>query len=87
MKRCSGIYIYFKVENARGKRIQDFFVAGKRLDKKKNYRVCFLTTQGVPAKYGSNRENLDMKATTVLADYIERNSPVSPIYEQAIVPI
>jgi len=87
VKRCSGLNIYFKVENPKGRRIHDFFVAGKRLDKKKTYRTCFITTQGVPAKYGSNRENLDVKAVNVLAEYVERNSPVSPIYEHAIVPI
>jgi len=87
VKRCSGLNIYFKVENPRGRRIHDFFVAGKRLDKKKTYHACFLTTQGVPAKYGSNRENLDLNAVNVLAEYVERNSPVSPFYEHGIVPI
>jgi len=87
VKRCLGLNIYFKVENPEGRRIQDFFVAGKRLNKKKIYSACFLTTQGVPAKYGSNRENLDVKAVDVLEEYVESSSPVSPIYENAIIPI
>jgi len=86
-KRCSGLNIYFKVENPEGRRIHDFFVGGKRLDKKKTHRACFLTTQGVPAKYGSNKENLDVKAINVLTEYLEKNSPVTPVYEHAIIPI
>jgi len=38
----------FKVENPEGKRIQDFFVNGKRLNKSKTYSACFVTAQGVP---------------------------------------
>jgi 2',3'-cyclic-nucleotide 2'-phosphodiesterase (5'-nucleotidase family) len=87
VKRCSGLNIYFKVENPEGRRIHDLFVGGKRLDKRRTYRACFLTAQGVPAKYGSNRESLDAHAVDVLTEYLDKNSPVAPGYEGALVPI
>ncbi|MCW3991242.1 MAG: bifunctional metallophosphatase/5'-nucleotidase, partial [Candidatus Bathyarchaeota archaeon] len=65
VKRCFGLNIYFKVENPEGKRIHDLFVGGKRLDKRQTYSTCFLTTQGVPAQYGSKRENLDVFSVDV----------------------
>jgi sulfur-oxidizing protein SoxB len=87
VKRCSGLNLYFKVENPEGRRIQELFVGGKRIDKRRTYRACFITTQGVPAKYGSNRESLDAYAVDVLTEYLDKNSPVAPGYERAIVPI
>jgi len=87
VKRCSGLNIYFKVENPEGLRIQDFFVGGKRLEMRRVYRACFLTTQGVPSKYGINRENLDVRAVEALVEYLERNSPVAPRYEKPVIPI
>ncbi len=87
VKRCSGLNLYFKVENPEGRRIHELFVGGKRLDKRRTYRACFITTQGMPAKYGSNRESLDAYAVDVLTEYLDKNSPVAPGYERAIVPI
>jgi sulfur-oxidizing protein SoxB len=87
VKRCSGITVYFKVENPGGRRIQELFVGGRRLDKREIYGVCFLTAQGVPGKYGSERRDLDQRAVDALSEFIERNSPVAPGYEYSIVPI
>ncbi len=87
VKRCYGINVYFKVENPRGKRIQEFFVGDERLDKEKTYEVCFVTTQGIPAKYGENRRDLDIHAVEALREYVEKNSPVKPELEGTIVPI
>jgi hypothetical protein len=87
VKRCSGITVYFKVESPEGRRIQELYVGGKRLDKRRTYRACFLTTQGVPSRYGREMENMDDRAVDVLADYVERNSPVAPAYRNTVVPI
>lgn len=57
VKRCLGLNIYFKVENPNGKRIQDFFVGGKWLDRSKIYTACFVTAQGVPERYGKTDTN------------------------------
>ncbi|MFW6041098.1 MAG: bifunctional metallophosphatase/5'-nucleotidase [Thermoplasmatota archaeon] len=87
VKRCYGINVYFKVENAKGLRIQEFFVGDERLDKEKTYNASFVTTQGIPSKYGKNRRDLDINAVDALRNYIEKHSPVEPGIEGAIVPV
>ncbi len=87
VKRCSGINVYFKIENANGLRIQEFFVGDERLDKDKIYKAAFVTTQGIPAEYGTNRKDLDIDAVTALKNYIEENSPVKPKIEGTVVPV
>jgi 2',3'-cyclic-nucleotide 2'-phosphodiesterase (5'-nucleotidase family) len=87
VKRCAGLSVYFKVENPKGKRIQEFFIEGKRLDKRKTYCACYLTAQGVPTRYGTERKNLEVRAIDVLTEYVERNAPVTAGYQGGVVPI
>ena len=87
VKRCSGITVYFKVEKPAGRRIQELYVGGRRLDGGETYGVCFLTAQGVPGRYGFERRDLDLRAVDALSEFVERNSPVAPGYEHSIVPI
>lgn len=87
VKRCFGLNVYFKVENPEGKRIQEFYVNGKRLNKSKVYDVCFVTIQGVPEKYGANRESLGITAIRALKEYLEKNETVSSELIGTIVPI
>ena len=87
LKRCIGLNIYFKMENPYGKRIQEFFVGGKHLDPSKSYKACFLTIQDIPARYGSNRRKLDVKAIDALTSYFAVHSPVSAELRSTIVPI
>jgi hypothetical protein len=44
----AGITVHFKVENSGGRRIQELFVVGRKLDRREIYGVCFLMAQGVP---------------------------------------
>jgi len=87
VKRCLGLNIYFKVENPEGKRIQEFFVNGKRVNKSKMYSTCFVTTQGVPERYGKDRESLEINAIDALEEYLEKNKLVSAELRRTIVPI
>ncbi|MGM0406214.1 MAG: bifunctional metallophosphatase/5'-nucleotidase [Thermoplasmatota archaeon] len=87
IKRCMGINVYFKVENPRGKRIQEFFVGDERLKMDKMYDACFVTIQGIPEEYGKDRKNLDIKAVEALKEYIEKNSPLSIELEETVVGI
>jgi 2',3'-cyclic-nucleotide 2'-phosphodiesterase (5'-nucleotidase family) len=87
VKRCSGLNIYFKIENPEGKRIQEFFINGKRLNRSKVYSTCFVTTQGVPEKYGKNRMNLDVEALDALKDYLNKKKIVSAQLTRSVVPI
>ncbi|NPV62362.1 MAG: bifunctional metallophosphatase/5'-nucleotidase [Methanotrichaceae archaeon] len=72
VKRCLGLYVYFKLENPPGQRIQEMFVGGKRLEPRKEYRAAFVTSQGVPEKYGRSREELEIRAVDALRSYLAR---------------
>ena len=87
VKRCSGLNIYFKIENPEGKRIQEFFVNGKILNRSKVYSACFVTTQGIPEKYGKDRDILDLEAIDALKEYLEKKETVSAELRRTIVPI
>ena len=87
VKRCLGLNIFFKVENPKGSRIQDFFVNGKRLDKSMIYNACFVTTQGVPEKYGVDREILHINAIEALEEYLGKREYISAELKGTIVPI
>jgi 2',3'-cyclic-nucleotide 2'-phosphodiesterase (5'-nucleotidase family) len=76
VKRCMGVRLYCKLENPPGLRIQEFFAGGRRLDPDTVYRAAFVTTQGVPPRYGKNREILDIRAIEALERYLSRG-PVS----------
>jgi sulfur-oxidizing protein SoxB len=87
VKRCWGLNIYFKVENPKDKRIQEFFVGGKRLDQTKTYTACFVTEQGVPAHYGTNRHDMEIKAIDALLQYLDKHDAVSVELSGTLVPI
>jgi 2',3'-cyclic-nucleotide 2'-phosphodiesterase (5'-nucleotidase family) len=87
VKRCWGLNVYFKVENPKDKRIQEFFVGGKRLDRSKTYTTCFVTEQGVPANYGINRQEMDIKAIDALKQYLVNQDSISVGLRGTIVPI
>ena len=75
VKRCLGLTAYVKVENPGGARIQELFVGGERLDEERTYPVSFVTSQGVPTAYGTNRRHLDVRAVDALRDYFTRPRP------------
>ncbi len=72
LKRAMGINVYFKIENAAGQRIQYLFINGEAIDYDHLYDVAFVTTQGVPSKYGSQRKNLEINAIDVLKNYLAK---------------
>jgi hypothetical protein len=78
VKRCSGLKIYFKIESPTGNRIQDFFVGGKRLNRRRTYQVCFLTTQEVPSEFGTEKRNLDIRVVDALTEYLEKTGQMAP---------
>lgn len=86
VKRCLGLNVYFKMENPDRRRIQEFFVGGKRLDRSKSYTACFVTVQGVPARYGNNRHNLDVDAIEALKEYLAKHDKVSAEIKGSIIP-
>ena len=77
IKRCLGLSLYFKIENDAYQRIQELFVGDKPVDFDREYNVCFVTSQGVRAEYGGERQKLDVKAIEAMELYIAKNDPVS----------
>lgn len=87
VKRSMGLNLYFKVESPPTHRITDLFVGGERVQDERRYAATFITTQGVPAKYGENREQLDVKTIDVMKNYIKKNKKVHAEIEGAIVAV
>jgi len=87
VKRCMGINLYFKVENPEGHRIQDLFVRGRRVQPGQLYDAAFVTSQGVPSKYGTNRRALDIDAIEALRRYLATNDPIEAELQGSIVAV
>ncbi|MFW5988282.1 MAG: hypothetical protein ACOCQA_02450 [bacterium] len=84
--KCSaGINLYFKIEFPAGEKIQKLFVQGEKLDFDRIYDVVFVTSQGVRAKYGSERKKLDIKAIENLQRYLKKVKRVEPKLRNTIV--
>ncbi len=76
VKRCMGFRLYFKVQNPAGERIEEFFLDdGGWIEPERNYTATYVTTQGVPSKYGHDRERLDVHAVEALRRYLKRHEP------------
>ncbi|MFB2623079.1 MULTISPECIES: bifunctional UDP-sugar hydrolase/5'-nucleotidase [Methanothermobacter] len=87
LKRCMGLEIYFKIENPPGSRIQKVFVNGKPLEPDRTYSAVYVTSQGVPSRYGDNHEEMDIRAVDALREYVEKNSPVDAELDGRITPV
>ena len=87
VKRCLKINLYFKIENPKGKRIQELYINNQRFQKGKSYKASFVTTQGIPERFGRNRINLEIRAIEVLKQYLTRHSPASSGLKGTIVPV
>ena len=87
VKRAMGINLYFKIENPQGKRIQRVFVQGQLLVRDRVYDVVYVTSQGVPEKYGHDRETLDIDAIDALKKYLERHGTVEAELKGSIVAV
>jgi S-sulfosulfanyl-L-cysteine sulfohydrolase len=74
VKRCLGLNVYFKIENPAGARIQELFVHGKRLQLDKKYIVAFVTSQGVPLGYGTERKDLEVRATEAMQQFLAKGA-------------
>ena len=87
VKRALGLNLYFKIENPPGQRIQKLFIQGRPVDKDRIYRAVYVTSQGVPDKYGHERENLDIHAIEALRKYLERHGTVDAELRGSIVAV
>jgi S-sulfosulfanyl-L-cysteine sulfohydrolase len=78
LKRALGLRVYFKIENPPGQRVQQIFVGDQALDPHQRCTAAFITQQGVPQKFGTDRQNHPDKMIDVLRQYLARTRPVRP---------
>ena len=77
VKRCLGLNVYFKIENPAGQRIQKIFIGNEEAKSGQYYTVAFVTMQGVPEKYGRNRENRSEQIIGAMLKYLSGHRPMS----------
>ncbi|NLG51506.1 MAG: bifunctional metallophosphatase/5'-nucleotidase [Chloroflexi bacterium] len=87
VKRGLGLRLYIKIENPPGLRIQELYVGDERVEPDRLYEVAYVTSQGVPAKYGSRRRELDVHGVEALSRYIARHKQVSAPLRGTVVAI
>jgi len=76
VKRCLGLNVYFKIENPSGHRIQKLFAGIEEVQPDRYYTATFVTMQGVPQKYGRNRENQSERTIDAMRKYLKKHRPV-----------
>ena len=74
VKRCRGLNLYFKMENPKGHRIEELLVEGRPVRPDRMYRAAMLGEQGVPAKYGGQRQQLQVNAIESLQHLLARGA-------------
>ena len=87
VKRSLGLNLYFKIENPYGQRIQELFVGDERVDRDKTYKAVYVTSQGVPKKYGKNRKHLDIHAIDALKNYLKDKGEIDASLRGTIIAI
>lgn len=76
IKRCLGLTVYFKIENPSGHRIQKLFAGDEEVQPDRYYTAAFVTMQGVPQKYGRNRENRSELIIDTMRKYLAKHRPL-----------
>ncbi len=78
LKRCRGIEMLLKLENAAGYRVQELTIGGERLGDDDTVEAAFLGEQAVPANAGSRRRTLGIAAVAALEQYVRQQKTVTP---------
>jgi S-sulfosulfanyl-L-cysteine sulfohydrolase len=84
VKRCRGLHAFVRIENPYPYRVQQLLVLGEPIRPERTYRAAFVTEQGVPAKYGHQRQAHAVRAVDALRQYLARHSPVHVEWHQTI---
>jgi 2',3'-cyclic-nucleotide 2'-phosphodiesterase (5'-nucleotidase family) len=87
VKRMRGITLFFKAENPKNCRIDRLFVGTKPISKETFYNIAFVTSQGVPEKFGRNRKKLAIDAITSLRDLFKNYPQLTPSTVQSVYEI
>lgn len=87
VKRCLGLNCYVKIENPPGRRVQELFIRGEKIQPGQTYSAVFITTQGVPEKYGRNRQKLNVRAVEVMRRYLQEAGPATVNLQHTVVAV
>lgn len=87
VKRALGLKAFIKIENPAGQRIQKIFVGNDSLDRSRTYRAVFVTEQGVARKYGSERQELPIRAVDAMRTYLAKHIPLSVALHGTFIPV
>lgn len=87
VKRADGIRVFFKIENPPMQRIHKIFVGEEEARPDTIYRAAFITEQGVPGKYGHNRQTHDDRTVDILRAHLKKTGPLEIDLQDAFVPI
>ncbi len=87
VKRMRGLLMYFKAENPAGHRIDRLFVEGEPVERERTYTVAFVTEQGVPKKFGSNRREMKVTAIEAMSDLFKRRGVVQPSSKMTVMQV
>lgn len=87
VKRCLGLNCYAKIENPPGQRVQELFIRGEKARPDQTYSAVFITTQGVPEKYGHNRQKLNTRAVEVMRRYLQEAGPATVNLQRTVVAV
>ncbi len=87
IKRGLGLTVYFKIENPAGQRIQQVFVGNEPLETSRKYHTAFVTEQGVPRKYGSQRGVLKTHAVEAMERFLATHNPMYAELRGTYIPV
>ncbi|MHB1406093.1 MAG: bifunctional metallophosphatase/5'-nucleotidase [Desulfitobacteriaceae bacterium] len=87
VKRCLGLTAYIRIENPNGQRIQKLFIGQDEVNLDRIYKTTFVTEQGVPLKYGTNRQSMALKSIDAMQMYLARHRPLSVELQGTFVPV
>lgn len=87
VKRCRGLAAYVKIENPPGHRVQELWVEGQPVKADRLYRAAFLGEQGIPRRFGGEREVLPVRAVDALQRHFERHRPLSARLRGSVVAV
>ena len=76
VKRCVGLNIKMRIENPKGNHIQEIYFNDAHLQKDQTYKTAYVTSQGVPEKFGKNKKELEIKAIDAMEIYLKEKGTV-----------
>jgi 5'-nucleotidase len=68
--------------------IQELFIGNSPYQKDKRYRASFVTEQGVPEKFGFNRQQTEITAVEAMALFLnETGLDINMLHQKSFVPV